>query len=45
MKICIYGAGSVGGILGAHLARVLDVEVSLIARGAIWRLYSATACA
>jgi 2-dehydropantoate 2-reductase len=34
MKICIYGAGSIGGILGAHLARVPGIEVSLIARGA-----------
>lgn len=33
MKICIYGAGSIGGIIGAHLARVKGVEVSLIARG------------
>jgi 2-dehydropantoate 2-reductase len=34
MKICVYGAGSIGGIIGAHLARVKGVEVSLIARGA-----------
>lgn len=34
MKICLYGAGSIGGIIGAHLARVKGVEVSLIARGA-----------
>jgi 2-dehydropantoate 2-reductase len=34
MKICIYGAGSIGGIIGAHLARVKGVEVSLVARGA-----------
>ena len=34
MKICLYGAGSIGGIIGAHLARVQGVEVSLIARGA-----------
>jgi 2-dehydropantoate 2-reductase len=34
MKICIYGAGSIGGIVGAHLARVKGVEVSLVARGA-----------
>src|SRR6185503_19910582 len=33
MKICIFGAGSIGGIIGAHLARVKGVEVSLIARG------------
>ena len=34
MKICLYGAGSIGGIIGAHLARVKGVEVSLVARGA-----------
>ena len=34
MKVCIYGAGAIGGYLGALLARVPDVEVSLIARGA-----------
>lgn len=34
MKICLYGAGSIGGIIGAHLARIKGVEVSLIARGA-----------
>jgi len=34
MKICIYGAGAIGGIIGAHLARVKGVDVSLIARGA-----------
>jgi 2-dehydropantoate 2-reductase len=33
MKICIYGVGAIGGIIGAHLARVNGVEVSLIARG------------
>ena len=32
MKVCIYGAGSIGGIIGAHLTRVRGVEVSLIAR-------------
>ena len=32
MKICIYGAGSIGGLLGAHLADA-GHEVSLIARG------------
>lgn len=34
MKICLFGAGSIGGIIGAHLARVKGIEVSLIARGA-----------
>jgi 2-dehydropantoate 2-reductase len=33
MKICIYGAGAIGGFLGAYLARA-GHEVSLIARGA-----------
>ncbi|MEK9662327.1 MAG: 2-dehydropantoate 2-reductase, partial [Alphaproteobacteria bacterium] len=33
MKICIYGAGSIGGLLGAHLAHS-GHDVSLIARGA-----------
>ena len=33
MKICIYGAGAIGGYLGAKLARA-GLEVSLIARGA-----------
>ena len=33
MKICIYGAGAIGGFLGAALARVPEVEVTLIARG------------
>jgi 2-dehydropantoate 2-reductase len=33
MKVCIFGAGSIGGLLGAHLARA-GVDVSLVARGA-----------
>ena len=32
MKICIYGAGAIGGFLGAELA-LAGVDVSLIARG------------
>lgn len=32
MKICIYGAGAIGGYLGAQLAAT-DAEVSLVARG------------
>src|SRR5581483_5233418 len=32
MKFCIYGAGAIGGLLGAHLARIGE-EVTLIARG------------
>ncbi|MEP3112628.1 2-dehydropantoate 2-reductase [Nisaea sp.] len=34
MRVCIYGAGAIGGYLGAELAQVDGVEVSLIARGA-----------
>jgi 2-dehydropantoate 2-reductase len=34
MKVCIYGAGAIGGYLGAELSRAEGVEVSLIARGA-----------
>ncbi|MEM1384968.1 MAG: 2-dehydropantoate 2-reductase [Pseudomonadota bacterium] len=33
MKICIFGAGAIGGFLAAGLARVPGVEVSVIARG------------
>ena len=33
MKICIYGAGAIGGFIGARLARA-GAEVSLVARGA-----------
>jgi 2-dehydropantoate 2-reductase len=32
MKIAIYGAGAIGGLMGAHLARAGE-EVTLIARG------------
>jgi 2-dehydropantoate 2-reductase len=32
MKICIYGAGAIGGYLGAELASA-DLDVTLIARG------------
>jgi len=34
MKICIYGAGAIGGYVGVALSQVAGVEVSLIARGA-----------
>ncbi len=34
MKVCIYGAGAIGGYLAAGLAGVPGVEVSVIARGA-----------
>ncbi len=33
MKVCIYGAGAIGGIIGARLARAGN-DVTLIARGA-----------
>ncbi len=33
MKVCIFGAGAIGGFVGAELART-DVDVSLVARGA-----------
>ena len=33
MKICIYGAGAIGGYLGVQLARA-QADVSLVARGA-----------
>ena len=34
VKICIYGAGSIGGFIAAHLARVPGCDVSVVARGA-----------
>ena len=33
MKVCIYGAGAIGGYLAVELAQVAGVEVSAIARG------------
>ena len=33
MKVCIYGAGAIGGYLAAGLSAVHDVELSLVARG------------
>ena len=33
MKVCVFGAGAIGGLLGAHLARA-GVEASLVTRGA-----------
>jgi len=33
MKICIYGAGAIGGILGARLA-LAGADLALVARGA-----------
>jgi 2-dehydropantoate 2-reductase len=34
MKVCIYGAGAIGGFIAGHLATVPGVEVSAVARGA-----------
>jgi 2-dehydropantoate 2-reductase len=33
MRICVFGAGAIGGLVGARLARQGEAEVSLIARG------------
>ena len=33
MKICIFGAGAIGGYLAVHLAQVRGIEVSVVARG------------
>jgi 2-dehydropantoate 2-reductase len=33
MKVCIYGAGAIGGYIAGHLARAGDCEVSVVARG------------
>ena len=34
MRVCVFGAGAIGGLVGARLARQGETEVSLIARGA-----------
>jgi 2-dehydropantoate 2-reductase len=34
MKICIYGAGAIGGFLAVGLAGVEGIELSIVARGA-----------
>jgi 2-dehydropantoate 2-reductase len=34
MRVCIYGAGAIGGYLAAGLSTVGEVELSLVARGA-----------
>lgn len=34
MKICIFGAGAIGGLIGAKLAAKGEAEVGLVARGA-----------
>jgi 2-dehydropantoate 2-reductase len=33
MKICIYGAGAIGGFVATHLAQVPGLDVSVVARG------------
>lgn len=33
MRVAVYGAGAIGGLLGAYLARTEEAEVALIARG------------
>jgi len=33
MRICIFGAGAIGGLVGARLAEAGEADVSLIARG------------
>jgi 2-dehydropantoate 2-reductase len=33
MKVCIFGAGAIGGVIGGHIARAEGVDVSLVARG------------
>ena len=37
MKVCIYGAGAVGGFIGTRLALAGDCHVSAVARGATLR--------
>jgi 2-dehydropantoate 2-reductase len=34
MRICVVGAGSIGGVIASGLARSADAEVSVLARGA-----------
>jgi 2-dehydropantoate 2-reductase len=33
VRICIFGAGAIGGYLGAHFARVPGIQVSVVGRG------------
>ncbi|WP_312596811.1 2-dehydropantoate 2-reductase [Brevundimonas sp.] len=33
MRVCIFGAGAIGGFIGAHLARRGDIALSCVARG------------
>lgn len=41
MRICIVGAGAIGGWLGAKLIQA-GAEVTMIARGSIWQPLSNT---
>src|SRR5215469_10482521 len=34
MRICVVGAGAIGGVIAARLAAAADAEVSVLARGA-----------
>src|SRR5690348_8180090 len=34
MRICVVGAGAIGGVIAAQLATAEDTEVSVLARGA-----------
>ncbi|MFA5630069.1 MAG: 2-dehydropantoate 2-reductase [Porticoccaceae bacterium] len=34
MKVCIFGGGAIGGYIAAAMARLPDVEISVVARGA-----------
>jgi ketopantoate reductase len=43
MKICVYGAGSIGGVIGGVLANA-GHDVSLIARGAHLEALRANGC-
>jgi len=33
MKVCVFGAGAIGGLIAARLAQVPQVQVSVVARG------------
>jgi 2-dehydropantoate 2-reductase len=33
-RICVFGAGAIGGLIGAKLAKAGVTDVSLVARGA-----------
>jgi len=37
MKVCIVGAGAIGGLIGTRLAAAGRSEVSAVARGAAFR--------